>query len=175
MADQAHDQACSGWVSESCFPHLWDSFQTFVYHSVHNQTLNQEEQLLISACLVFFVGALWENVNEIVVTADAIKLEFWDFFSNSQELNYADLHLSPNKDGKKVQPGLQNNSTEYAQVEIPPAAPPLYEDHMRRMKSAAAHPHSKRAQFSVHRNWHHYIWWLIQSAQTGGRKQLTWG
>ncbi|XP_078107951.1 cell adhesion molecule CEACAM5-like, partial [Sander vitreus] len=71
-------------------------------------------------------------------------------YSASQELNYADISFQ-NKDGGRVQLGLQNNTSEYAQVQVnnnPPAAssPPSYDAHLQRTKSPAPSPYANPAQ-----------------------------
>ncbi|XP_034729118.1 carcinoembryonic antigen-related cell adhesion molecule 1-like isoform X2 [Etheostoma cragini] len=71
-------------------------------------------------------------------------------YSASQELNYADISFE-NKDGGRVQLGLQNNPSEYAQVKVnnnPPAAssPPTYDAHLERTKRPAPLPDDNPAQ-----------------------------
>ncbi|XP_031144266.2 carcinoembryonic antigen-related cell adhesion molecule 5-like [Sander lucioperca] len=71
-------------------------------------------------------------------------------YSASQELNYADISFQ-NKDGGRVQLGLQNNTSEYAQVQVnnnPPAvsSPPSYDAHLQRTKSPAPSPDANPAQ-----------------------------
>ncbi|XP_051812350.1 LOW QUALITY PROTEIN: carcinoembryonic antigen-related cell adhesion molecule 5-like [Acanthochromis polyacanthus] len=61
---------------------------------------------------------------------------------SSEEVNYADVRFLRNKNGGEVQLGLQNTSSDYAQVRVnsgPPAAasPPNYDAHMQRVKTQA--------------------------------------
>ncbi|XP_044064757.1 carcinoembryonic antigen-related cell adhesion molecule 1-like isoform X2 [Siniperca chuatsi] len=72
-------------------------------------------------------------------------------YSGSQELNYADIRFSQNKDGGTVQQGLQNNSSEYTQVRVnnnPPAAssPPTYDAYIQRRRQPAPQPDANGAQ-----------------------------
>ncbi|XP_051262589.1 carcinoembryonic antigen-related cell adhesion molecule 5-like isoform X1 [Dicentrarchus labrax] len=72
-------------------------------------------------------------------------------YSGNQELNYADIKFVRNKDGGTVQLGVQNNSSEYAQVRVhnnAPAtsSPPTYDAHQQRMKRLAPQPDANGAQ-----------------------------
>ncbi|XP_070690983.1 cell adhesion molecule CEACAM5-like [Pempheris klunzingeri] len=72
-------------------------------------------------------------------------------YAGGQELNYADIRFFQNNDGGRVQPELQNNSSEYAQVQVansPPAAssPPTYDVHMQQMKRSAPQSGANDAQ-----------------------------
>ncbi|XP_070767910.1 cell adhesion molecule CEACAM5-like [Enoplosus armatus] len=78
------------------------------------------------------------NRNTSTITGD--EGQYNTGYSGSQELNYADIRFFQNKDGRTVQFGLQNNSSEYAQVQVnnrPPVAssPPTYDAHMQRIKA----------------------------------------
>ncbi|XP_028435662.1 carcinoembryonic antigen-related cell adhesion molecule 1 isoform X1 [Perca flavescens] len=71
-------------------------------------------------------------------------------YSASQELNYADISFQ-NKDGGRVQLGLQNSPSEYAQVQVnnnPPAAssPPTYDANLQRTKRPAPSPDANPVQ-----------------------------
>lgn len=70
-------------------------------------------------------------------------------------MNYADIVFFQNKNGGTAQLGLENNSTEYAEVVVnnnPPAAPspPPYEAHMQRMKKAAPQPDANATPLYSH-------------------------
>ncbi|KAF1388150.1 hypothetical protein PFLUV_G00087230 [Perca fluviatilis] len=72
-------------------------------------------------------------------------------YSASQELNYADISFQ-NKDGGRVQLGLQNSPSEYAQVQVnnnPPAAssPPTYDANLQRTKRPAPSPYANTVQY----------------------------
>ncbi|XP_056236724.1 carcinoembryonic antigen-related cell adhesion molecule 5-like isoform X1 [Seriola aureovittata] len=63
-------------------------------------------------------------------------------YSGSQELNYADIRFFQNKNGGTVNLGLQNNTSEYAEVRVNnglPAvsSPPTYDAHMQRRTAPA--------------------------------------
>ncbi|KAM9353508.1 cell adhesion molecule CEACAM5-like [Symphorus nematophorus] len=82
----------------------------------------------------------WMKDGSALILAENIKLD-----NESRELNYADISFFQSKDGGRVQIGLQNETSEYAQVcmnNSPPAAssPPTYDAHLQRMKRQAPQP-----------------------------------
>ncbi|KAM7421163.1 hypothetical protein PAMA_015360 [Pampus argenteus] len=65
--------------------------------------------------------------------------------AHSEELNYVGVHFAQNKPGGTVQLGLQNNTTEYAQIQVNKggaavSAPPAYDVHMQKTRRPAPQP-----------------------------------
>ncbi|XP_039475537.1 carcinoembryonic antigen-related cell adhesion molecule 5-like [Oreochromis aureus] len=71
--------------------------------------------------------------------------------SSNQELNYADVRFFPKRNDGKVQMGVQNESSNYAQVQANSRAPaasslPTYDAHMHRVRRPAPQPDPNAAE-----------------------------
>ncbi|XP_067365596.1 carcinoembryonic antigen-related cell adhesion molecule 5-like isoform X2 [Channa argus] len=110
--------------------------------------------VIVGACAV--AGYFIFYKKKLRKASTNITSEHQDTAANSrnQELNYANVSTLQNRDGGIVQLGLQNNSTEYAQIRLNsfPAAssPPTYDVHMQRMKRQAPQPGANGAQANTH-------------------------
>lgn len=165
---------------------LWTRKKTLDYlsHDWESMGLTPTSQLLVLIVNLILTTHLFQCEH----FSHQIKMNR-DFFSQnriislpfsflSKELNYADITDFPMRGSGTVQPGIQDSSSEYAQVRVSRNAtattsPPTYDIHMQRIKRPAPQPNGNGPPLyaEVRKHWTHSIQRIRGSAQPGSQRQ----
>ncbi|XP_030605164.1 carcinoembryonic antigen-related cell adhesion molecule 20-like [Archocentrus centrarchus] len=111
---------------------------------VHALTVTDKPSPCAAGCIAGIVIAC------CVIIAAAVGGGYY-IYKRKYELNYADIKFFPNRNGGRVQTGLENDSTDYAHVQMNSRALaastlPTYDTHMNRAKRPAPQPETNGAQ-----------------------------